>query len=139
MQGGAVSRPSLCALLLLIACKEPEEGAGGPGSPRGKPVQLDAETLYADYGKLEGSDILSRYAGGVTVTGSIAGVVELGETDGLQMSMAVKGEPLVYLRFADGGERARQRQPKPGSLLTVRCAVGGKPQDVLFLIDCVVP
>lgn len=131
-----------CAALLLAAgCRGGEERAatGLVVSPR---QELTAEAFHRDYLALTGADVLTRYAEGVLVTGAIDQVVEQGPPEGLELGLAVPGQPAgegIALRFADGGAQVRRRQPKVGDALTVRCRVGGRQGALVYLLDCRLP
>lgn len=126
--------------MLIVGCTGDDERAA-PGVETVAPsTELTAEAFYQDYARLAGPDLLTRYAGGVLVTGVIAQVVDMGDPEGLEISLAVKGRPAgegISLRFTDGGAQVRRRSsPVVGESITVRCRVGGKPAGVLFLLEC---
>jgi hypothetical protein len=121
-------------LCLLWGCRDGDSEVEKAGGKR-RDSDLSAADLYRDYAALRGGEVLEAYAAGVTVSGTVAQVLELGE-EGLQIWLAADGGS-VALGFADSGAVARSKGVRPGTVLRARCQVGGKPQEVLFLKSCV--
>ena len=91
---------------------------------------VSAAALYVDYDARRGADLLERYDKGVTVRGTVIQSLDLGP-EGHQIALAAS-PGRVLLRF---------RQPPtatidPGHEVLARCRIGGMPDDVLYLIDC---
>jgi len=143
MVGAIATRIAQACVALLIAsgCKGKSDRAPTVEvvSPR---QELTAEAFHRDYLALAGADLLARYAEGVLVTGAVDQVVEQGPPEGLEVGLAIPGRPAgegIALRFADGGAQVREREPKPGDSLTVRCRVGGRQEQLVYLLDCRLP
>jgi hypothetical protein len=142
MAGAIATRiAQACAALLIAGCKGDAERpkAAEAVSPE---QELTAEAFHRDYLGLTGAALLTRYAEGVLVTGTIDQVVEQGAPEGLEVGLAVPGRPPgegIALRFDDGGVRMRRRTPAVGDSITVRCRVGGRQDALVFLLDCQPP
>ena len=98
---------------------------------------MTASQLYQTYAHLEGADRLSKFGGGLVVTGVVHQALDLGHSEGLQLQLAVEGAGHVALTFEDDGDEARKRRLAAGDKLAARCELGGKPDDTLYLVNCV--
>ncbi|HWM88629.1 MAG TPA: hypothetical protein VNO33_22420 [Kofleriaceae bacterium] len=119
-----------------VACGR-EAGTGGGDRGEKSVPQMSAAEFYKDYSSLKGADLLEKYSGGVAVTGPVKKSVYLGQDEGLQLWLAVDGPGHIAARFQDGGTVARQKKIKVGHTVALRCQINGKPDAVLFLVDCV--
>jgi len=126
------------AVLLALAAAGPAgcRGGGAEAPARADRIEVSAGALLADYGALRGRERLEKYGNGVVVDGVVDEVVELGESEGLHLSLAVEGGR-VELAFADGGARAHERGVAEGQRVAARCRVAGRPAETLYLADCV--
>jgi len=125
------------ALLATAGCDVKEEGkAGERGATSGVP-RMTAEEFYKDYSNLKGADRLNKYGDGVAITGKVSKSVYLGQDEGLQLWLEVNGPAQIAARFHDGGAAARQRKLKVGDAVALQCQFNGKPDAILFLVDCV--
>lgn len=137
-------RSSLFAAVLVAAalgggsCGKGDEKAGGKKEPAALPV-VEAPALYRDYGAMKGAARLEKYGRGVVVSGAVTRRINLGEAEGVQLWLAVEGaEPAhIAARFQDNGSAVMKKKVKPGEIVALRCQIGGKPAEVLFLADCV--
>lgn len=137
------SRVVLVVLVVLAAgglaasgCDDKAEGKGGEGAGKDVP-QMTAAEFYKDYSSLKGADRLNKYGDGVAITGQVIKSVYLGEDEGVQLQLGVDGQGHIAARFEDGGAAARKKKIKVGDTVSLRCQFNGKPDAVLFLVDCV--
>ena len=131
-----VSHARLAALLvcLVTACRDDEAAAPAEEAPRPVPT-LQAAELHRSYSKMSGADLLREYGAGVTVSGAVQKRIDAGGSEGVQLRLAADPPGHVLVRFRDG-PALRRRKFKIGEVVTVTCQIGGKPSDVLFLVDC---
>jgi hypothetical protein len=142
---GPLVRPRVfIAVLALFAgvgaatgCDGKVEGKGGDGHGNENVPQMTAAEFYRDYASLKGADRLNKYGNGVAITGQVVKSVYLGEDEGLQLRLGVDGPGHIAARFEDGGTAARKKKVKVGDTVALRCQFNGKPDAVLFLVDCV--
>lgn len=126
------------ALLCLVAgCRDDEAAAPAEEGPRPIPT-LQAAELHRSYSTMSGADLLREYGSGVTVTGTVQKRIDAGGSEGVQLRLAAGPPGHVLVRFHDG-PALRKRKFKTGEVVTVTCQIGGKPADVLFLVDCALP
>jgi hypothetical protein len=138
---GSVVAPRVVAALLFTfaamasGCEGKDE-ASAEGEGEDKVPDLTAAEFYKDYSSLKGADRLNKYGEGVAIKGKVEKRVYLGEDEGLQLWLAVDGPGHIAARFQDGGAAARKQKIKVGDTVAIRCQFNGKPDDVLFLVDC---
>lgn len=138
--GPVVSSRVFIAVLVALAgaaggCDSKIEGKDGSGQGKEVP-QMTAAEFYKDYSTLKGADRLNKYGDGVAITGKVIKNVYLGEDEGLQLWLGVDGPGHIAARFEDGGVAARKRKVKVGDAVALRCQFNGKPDAILFLVDC---
>lgn len=125
-------KAALALLIVLVGCAEAERADKERAA---RAAEVTAAELHADYERRDGADLLDRYGGLIAVRGAVAEALELGE-DGLELVLDAGGTARVQVRFRDGGTAARARALRAGDEVSLRCRVGGMPEDVLFLTDC---
>jgi hypothetical protein len=130
---------ALGGVVAASGCDGKTEGKGGDGHGVENVPQMTAADFYRDYSSLKGADRLNKYGDGVAITGQIIKSVYLGEDEGLQLRLGVgvDGPGYIAARFQDGGTAARKKKVKVGDTVAIRCQFNGKPDAVLFLVDCV--
>jgi tRNA_anti-like len=138
---GSVAAPRVVAALFagfvaIASGCDGKDGDGASGEGEDKVPDLTAAEFYKDYSSLKGADRLNKYGEGVAIKGKVEKRVYLGEDEGLQLWLSVDGPGHIAARFQDGGAAARQRKVKVGDTIAIRCQFNGKPDDVLFLVDC---
>ncbi len=143
--GPVVSSRVFIAVLVVLAglgglvassCDGTMEGKGGEGQGKDSVPQMTAAEFYKDYSSLKGADRLNKYGNGVAITGQVVKSVYLGEDEGLQLWLGVDGPGHIAARFEDGGAAARKKKVKVGDTVALRCQFNGKPDAILFLVDC---
>ncbi|HTE55587.1 MAG TPA: hypothetical protein VK698_32255 [Kofleriaceae bacterium] len=117
-----------------------DEQSAAPQGPGGVP-SVQAAEFYRAYSTLSGAELLEKYGAGVMVTGPVQKRVDLGGDAGVQLWLAVDapGPGHVAVKFRDSGAAAQKQKVAPGEIVAVTCQINGKPADVLFLVDCVLP
>jgi hypothetical protein len=131
------ARLAAALLCLVAACRDDE--ATAPAEEAARPIPtLQAADLHRGYSKMSGADLLREYGSGVTVTGTVQKRIDVGGSEGVQLRLAADPPGHVLVRFHDG-PALRRRKFKTGEVVTVTCQIGGKPAEVLFLVDCALP
>jgi len=123
--------------LAASGCDGKVEGTGAEGRGKGSVPEMTAAEFYKDYSSLKGADRLNKYGDGVAITGQVTKSVYLGEDEGLQLRLGVDGAGYIAARFEDGGAAARKKKVKVGDTVALRCQINGKPDAILFLVDCI--
>jgi hypothetical protein len=122
-------------LAATSGCGKRSETQGGEGAAKAAP-QVGAAEFYGTYSTLKGAELLEKYSAGVVVSGTVDRTLNLGGDEGFQLWLAVGGPGHIAVKFQDGGKAARQKKVKQGDPIAVRCQIGGKPEEVLYLVDC---
>jgi hypothetical protein len=126
------------ALVLAAGCGKDKdkagEGGGGAATPSG-PLEMTAAELWTDYNRLEGVALLNKYRGGVTVTGTVKTVGDMGG-EALTVWIDVDGSKWITLDFVDKGAAMRAKGVKAGDTVTATCKVGGATDNYMMLLDC---
>jgi hypothetical protein len=133
------SRLFAAALLAALgACGKGGDKADDRKEPPGLP-KLEAAALYRDYGSMKGAARLEKFGRGVVVSGAVTKRINLGEAEGVQLRLAVDAPDPAHVaaRFQDNGAAVVKKKIRPGEIVSLRCQIGGKPAEVLFLADCV--
>ena len=125
------------AALATAACDVKEEGKAGARGGGDSVPRMTAEEFYRDYSSLKGADRLNKYGDGVAISGKVMKSVYLGQDEGVQLWLEVNGPGHIAARFHDGGAAAKQRRLKAGDNVALQCQFNGKPDAILFLVDCV--
>lgn len=131
-----LSRARLVAALLCLVAGCRDDEAAAPAEEPARPIPiLQAAELHRAYSKKSGAALLREYGSGVTVSGAVQKRIDAGGGEGVQLRLAADPPGHVLVRFRDGAA-LRRRTFRTGEVVTVTCQIGGKPADVLYLVDC---
>jgi hypothetical protein len=121
-----------------VACRGDDGDKSAEVTAAAAAPAVQSVDFYRDYAALSGAELLERYGAGVTVSGEVEKRVVLGRNEGVQLWLAAPPPGQIAVRFRDG-PAVRRRKIRVGEVVTVTCQLGGKPADVLFLVDCLLP
>jgi hypothetical protein len=127
---------AVAALALAAGCGREKAKQGEEERPAGVP-DIGAADFYRDYSSLKGAARFKKYSGGVRVSGTVKEVVDLGRDEGLQLWLAAPAPGSIAVKFQDRGAAATKQKIQPGQPVALLCQMGGKPDAVLFLVDCI--
>ncbi len=136
-------RPAAPAFLVALAlalgagCGVESGKKGTEGDRAGGVPAVGAAEFYRDYSTLKGAERFKKYSGGVRVSGTVKQTVDLGAEEGTQLMLVVGGPGHIAAKFRDGGAAVTKLKIQPGEPVTLLCQIGGKPDAILFLADCV--
>ncbi len=125
----------LTLALTLTACGKKEgEGGGGGGGGEG-PLKTTPKDLWSDFnGGLKGAELMKKYNGPVTFTGTVKSVGQ--EESGKPVIMLdVDGKNMISIDYTDPAP-IKAKMPKAGDSLTVTCKIGGASGALMMALDC---
>jgi hypothetical protein len=123
--------------MAAAGCGVKDDGKGGDQATDDSVPEMTAPEFYKEYSSLKGADRLNKYGDGVLITGKVTKSVYLGQDEGIQLWLGVDGPGQIAARFHDGGAAVKQKKVAVGDQVAMRCQFSGKPDAVLFLVDCV--